>query len=30
MNYLQSQVDAAVAAAKRAEELKQQVNFYRI
>lgn len=30
MNYLQSQVDAAVAAAKRTEELKQQVNFYRI
>ena len=30
MNYLQSQVEAAVAAAKRAEELKQQVNFYRI
>ena len=30
MAYLQSQVDAAVAAAKRAEELKQQVNFYRI
>lgn len=30
MNYLQSQVDAAVAAAKRAEELKQQTDFYRI
>ena len=30
MNYLQSQVNAAVAAAKRAEELKQQTDFYRI
>ena len=30
MHYLQSQVDAAVAAAKRAEELKQQTDFYRI
>ena len=30
INYLQNQVDAAVAAAKRAEELKQQTDFYRI
>ena len=30
MEYLRSQVEAAVAAAKRAEELKEQTDFYRI